>query len=468
MTDDVNYMTLNEIGRSLDGGLTAVDLVEQSLRQIAKRNPEVNAVVALREDAALVDAKNADSLPRGERGPLHGVPILVKDLNEMLDMPTTYGSRAFAGEKAPFEAVVVTRLKAAGAIVIGKTNTPEFGLRPTTDNAIFGSTRNPFSLDHTSGGSSGGAAAALATGMVPIALGGDGGGSCRIPASCCGVVGMRPSRGLVPWAPVAYEYWGALATNGPMARTVADARTMLDVMAGPVVGEPYGVSVAPRTASAGGRPLRIAVAVTPPHGTVDDEVLGVARNAQATLTALGHEVEEIELDYTGLRTPWEVVVEASVAMTAEHMVGDAGLSLLEANTLALALRGRQRSAADYAHAMHEMRNRSALIMQTTEQYDAVLTPTLTQTALPLDVNLDTETHEERWTRYLDWLAFTYPINCTGQPAISIPGGASEQGLPIGIQFIGRMGDDAGVLAIAQAFEDAQPWHHSFAHLGGNR
>lgn len=468
MPDDVNYMTLTDMSRALDDGLTAVELVEQSLTQIERRNGDVNAVIALRADAALLEAKNADSLPHAERGPLHGVPLLVKDLNEMLDLPTTYGSRAFAGEEAAFEAVVVTRLRAAGAIVVGKTNTPEFGLRPTTDNAIFGSTRNPFSLGHTSGGSSGGAAAALATGMVPIALGGDGGGSCRIPASCCGVVGMRPSRGLVPWAPIAYEYWGALATNGPMARTVADARTMLDIMAGPVVGEPYGVSIAPRSAWAGDRPLRIAVAVTPPHGTVDPEVLAVVRNAQATLSALGHEVEEIDLDLTGLKTPWEVVVEASVAMTAEHMVGDARLAQLESNTLALALRGRQRSAADYAFAMHDMRNRSALIMQATEQYDAVLTPTLAQPALPLDVQLDSETHEERWTRYLDWLAFTYPINCTGQPAISIPGGLSQQGLPIGIQFIGRMGDDAGVLSVAEAFEHAQPWQDSFAQLGGNK
>lgn len=468
MPDDANYTTLTDMSRALDNGVTAVDLVERSLQQIARRNDEVNAVIALRGDAALVEAKNADSLPRTERGPLHGVPILVKDLNEMTDLPTTYGSRAFAGETADFEALVVTRLRAAGAIVVGKTNTPEFGLRPTTDNAIFGSTRNPYSLEHTAGGSSGGAAAALATGMVPIALGGDGGGSCRIPASCCGVVGMRPSRGLIPWAPIAYEYWGALATNGPMARTVADARTMLDVMAGPVVGEPYGVSIPIRSASAVDRPLRIAVAVTPPHGTVDDEVVGVVRKAQATLSALGHQMEEIELDLTGLRTPWEVVVEANVAMTAEHAVGDANLSNLESNTLALALRGRQRSAADYAHAIHEMRNRSALIMQGIDQYDVVLTPTLTRPPLPLEVHLDTESHDERWTRYLDWLAFTYPINCTGQPAISIPGGTSRQGLPIGIQFIGRMGDDAGVLAIADAFEAAQPWHHSFAQVGGNQ
>lgn len=465
MPNDVNYMTLDDMSRALDDGLTAVDLVEQSLQQIDQRNTEVNAVIALRAEAALIEAKNADGVPHAERGPLHGVPVLIKDLNEIPDLPTTYGSRAFAGERANFEALVVTRLRAAGAIVVGKTNTPEFGLRPTTDNALFGSTRNPFSPVHTSGGSSGGAAAALATGMVPIALGGDGGGSCRIPASCCGVVGMRPSRGLVPWAPIAYEYWGALATNGPMARTVADARTMLDVMAGPVVGEPYGVSVATRSASSRNRPWRIAVAVTPPHGTVDDSVLDAVGTAQATLSALGHEVEEIELDLTGLRDPWEVVVEASVAMTAAHMVGDAGLSMLESNTLALALRGRQRSAADYAYAMHEMRNRSAQIMQATGQYDAVLTPTLTQPPLPLEARLDTESHEERWSRYLDWLAFTYPINCTGQPAISVPGGASRDGLPIGVQFIGRMGDDAGVLAIAQAFEEAQPWGHSYARLG---
>lgn len=465
---DANYMTLHELSQAIDDGVTAVELVEQSLHQIERQNGDVNAVIALREDAALVEAKNADCLPAHQRGPLHGVPILVKDLNEMLDLPTTYGSRAFAGQYAGFEAVVVTRLRSAGAIIVGKSNTPEFGLRPTTDNAIFGSTRNPFSLGHTAGGSSGGAAAALATGMVPIALGGDGGGSCRIPASCCGVVGMRPSRGLVPWAPVAYEYWGALATNGPMARTVADARTMLDVMAGPVVGEPYGVSAPPQRTSAGDGPLRIAVAVTPPHGKVDDDVLRVVRDAQKSLADLGHEVTELEIDFSGLRTPWEVIVEASVAMTVEHTVGDAGLSRLESNTLALALRGRQRSAAEYAHAMHEMRNRSALIMQATAEFDAVLTPTLAQPPLPLSEQLDDESHEERWEQYLDWLAFTYPINCTGQPAISVPGGTSSNGLPVGVQFIGRMGDDAGVLAVAETFEAARPWHDTYTRLGASK
>jgi amidase/aspartyl-tRNA(Asn)/glutamyl-tRNA(Gln) amidotransferase subunit A len=458
--------TAASLRRSMDAGeVSAVEAVERSLAQIELWNGRVNAVVAQRSQAALREAMQLDEIPLPERGPLHGVPMLIKDLNELREMPTTYGSRALADNIATFEALAVTRLRAAGAVVVGKSSTPEFGLRPTGDSALFGPTRNPFDLSRTSGGSSGGAAAALATGMVPVALGGDGGGSCRIPASCCGVVGMRPSRGRVPWAPIAYEYWGALATNGPMARTVKDAALLLDVIGGPVVGDPYGVATPSRTAADANRPLKIGVAIKPPHGHVDPEVISAVRDAQTVFRRLGHELVEFELDLTGLKEPWQVVVEASVAMTVEHTIGDKGLAKLEANTLALALRGRQASAADYAYAMHRMRSRCAEIMQSTEEFDVILTPTLTEPALAVETDLDTESHEERWDRYLDWLAFTYPTNCTGQPSISLPGGMSSSGLPIGIQLIGRLGDDDGLLSVAESFEGAQPWKHIYSLTG---
>lgn len=452
--------------RALEAGeRSVVHTVEQSLERVDQWNDRVNAVVAMRREAALREAEHADQVAQAERGPLHGVPILIKDLNELMEMPTTYGSKALANNTAIFEAVVVTRLRAAGAIVVGKTSTPEFGLRPTTDSDLFGATRNPFDLSRTSGGSSGGAAAALATGMVPIALGGDGGGSCRVPAACCGVVGMRPSRGMVPWAPIAYEYWGALATNGPMARTVDDARAMLDVIAGPVVGEPYGVSTPTRSAAGVDRPWRIGVCVSPTHGDVDPETVQAVRDAQADFQRLGHEVVDIDLDFSGLKEPWQLVVAASVAMTVEQVIGDTRLAELEANTLALALRGRQASAADYALAMHQMRNRSADVMQSMDEFDVVITPTLSQPALSLEPALDSEDHETRWERYLDWLAFTYPTNCTGQPSISLPGGMSSAGLPIGVQLIGRNGDDHGVLEVARVFEAARPWHTIYAGIG---
>jgi amidase len=465
MAYPVVLQTVGELQAAMGrGDVTSVELVEASLAQIERHNDTLNAVVALRAGAALLEAKQADAVERSELGPLHGVPILIKDLNELTDLPTTFGSRAFAGNMASLEATVVTRLRAAGAIVVGRTNTPEFGLRPTTDNALFGPTRNPFDTQRNAGGSSGGAAAALAAGMVPVALGGDGGGSCRIPASCCGVVGFKPSRGLVPWAPVAQEYWGALATNGPMARSVDDAQRMLQVIAGPVPGEPYGVPT-PQRAAVADRGLRIGWSTTAPHGHVDPEVAATVAATADRLSGLGHHVEQYELDLSGLYDPWLVVVEASAAMTVDHMVGDAGLNRLEANTLALALRGKQRSAADYAWAIHSMRNRSGEIMAAAQDFDILLTPTLTHPAPLIDLDLDRQTHEERWRDYLDWLAFTYPINCTGQPAISIPGGRSSSGLPIGVQLIGRIGDDLGVLHVARQLESAQPWRETYNRYG---
>jgi Asp-tRNA(Asn)/Glu-tRNA(Gln) amidotransferase A subunit family amidase len=461
-----HYSTIGEITDAMrQGKLSCLELVDASLQRIERRNGKVNAVVGTRPEAARYEAEAADLVPQEKRGPLHGIPVLIKDLNELTDLPTTYGSRALSDNVAKFEALVVSRLKAAGAIVVGKTNTPEFGLRPTTENGVYGATRNPFDPHRTAGGSSGGAAAALATGMTPIALGGDGGGSCRIPASCCGIVGMKPSRGRVPWAPIAHEYWAALATNGPMARSVEDTRTMLDAMAGPVTGEPYGVSKPSRSAADGGRPWRIGVCVTPAHGEVDDEVVDAVRATADVLRGLGHDVEDYDFDLGGLYDHWMTVVEANTAMTVEHVIGDGNLAGLEANTLALAMRGRQKSASDYAFAVHAMRNRSAEIMQAADSYDVILTPTLTYPAPPVDEDIDRLTHEERWRRYLDWLAFTYPINCTGQPAISLPGAWSRAGLPIGIQLVGRMGDDHSVLVVGAAIESARPWREKYNLTG---
>ena len=461
MNTDPTYLTVAELTDAYAAGeLSVTDVTEACLRRIDERNPELNAVIALRAGAALKEAAAADEQPADNRGPLHGIPLVIKDLNEGEDLPPTWGSRAAIGSGPSAEAVVVTRLRQAGAILIGSTNTPEFGLRPTTDNSAYGSTSNPFSPAHTAGGSSGGSAAAVATGMAVLGLGGDGGGSCRIPASCSEVVGMKPSRGLLTWAPLMQEAWGALASNGPLTRSVDDARRMLAAMAGPVVGEPYGVSTVSRRTGTQAR-WRIGVCTTPPHGEVDSEVVGAVNAAAEALAGAGHHVEEADLDLSGLRNPWEVVVAASAAMTVDHMIGDTKLAKLESNTLALALRGQRYTAGDYAFAINEMRNRSGVVMAACEPYDAILTPTLTRPPYALEPELDTESHDERWTRYLDWLAFTYPFNCTGQPAISVPGGRSREGLPLGVQLIGRMGDDEVVLSISAALEALMPWRENY-------
>jgi amidase len=442
-----------------DGSVSVREIVQATLERIDAVQPALNAFVALRADAALAEAEAADA--GGPRGPLHGIPVTIKDFNETLDMPTTYGSRALASYQPGFEELVVTRLREAGAIVVGKTNTPEFGLRPTTENPLFGPTNNPWNPAHNSGGSSGGAAAALAAGVAPIALGGDGGGSCRIPASCCGVVGFKPTRGRVPSAPKSFETWAGLATNGPLARTVADAALMLDVIAGPVVGEPYGVPAPDASflsaCERAPQGLRIAFAHEPAHGTLDDEVRAAFLDAVAALEGLGHTVAEVDPGLGGLGGAFMTIIEGNTAAMLAALLPDEDLAKLEPSTLAMAHRGWQATAADYCAAVDLARRESARIMGLWTQYDVLVTPTLTQPAPRHEAMPSAGDYDTRWHDYLDWLAFTYPFNLTGQPAISIPCAWNEAGLPIGLQIVGRTGDDATVLALAAAIEAARPW-----------
>jgi amidase len=466
---DVTYNGINNLRASIDKGeLSPTEILKMTFDRIARVNPVVNAIVALREDAALAEAIALENLDVKKHGPLYGIPFLAKDLNETKDMLTTLGSRAFRENKTDFEAVVISRLRVAGGILIGKTNTPEFGLRPTTENKLFGATKNPWNPAYSPGGSTGGGAAALACGMVPIAQGNDGGGSCRIPASCCAVVGLKPTRGRVPWAPAAFEYWAGLATNGPMARTVKDAALMLDVMSGPVVGEPYNAQPPQTTfhdaCRRAPRRLRLAYWTHPSHGSIDPEVKETFFSALDCFSSMGHELEEDDPGLHGFRDAFVTIIASNTAALARIVPPDL-LDELESSTLLLIKEGLRLSAAEYCMAVNTIRNESARVMTFWDQYDFLLTPTLTQLpprlgAMPTKWDLKTI-----WTEYLDWLAFTYPFNCTGQPAISLPCGWSKaKGLPIGLQIIGRFGNDEGVLSLASQFEEARPWHHSYNSL----
>ena len=255
----------------MSGETSAVEACRAALERLEAENPRIGAVVAWDGERALAEARERDGLPHVWRGPLHGVPFTAKDLNDAVPYPTTYGSRAFADNAPGADSACIARLRRAGAVLIGKTNTPEMGLRPTTENLLFGPTRNPADTARTPGGSSGGAAAALAAGIGALAQGSDGGGSIRIPAACCGVVGHKPTRGLVSGAPATYDSWEGFATNGPMARTVAECALMLEVMAGPEPGDVYlapphdDAFVAACAEDPG--PLRIGVLRDPPIGT---------------------------------------------------------------------------------------------------------------------------------------------------------------------------------------------------------
>ena len=457
--DDLCYTPVVELRRMLiERRLSAEDLTSSLLSRIGEVNGALNAIVALRPEAALAEARAVDRSQATDGLPLAGIPFTVKDLNETSDLPTTLGSRPFDGHRAGFDAEIVTRLRTAGGILLGKTNTPEFGLRATTENLLFGTTRNPWSLGHNPGGSSGGAAAAIAAGISPLAQGSDGGGSIRGPAFCCGVVGLKPTRGRVPGAPSSYEGWAGLATDGPMARTVRDVALMLDVMAGPVTGEPYGLAASTSSfLGACERPpsrLRLAYSMTPASGSLHPEVRKSVLGAITALSDMGHELTEAGPDLGGLYEPFMTIVAAqTAAMTA--LIPAGRLGDLEPTTLELMFRGQGLTAADYCSAINLARNRSARIMEFWEDYDLLVTPTAIHLAFPNGWSSDDL--DERWQAILDFDAFMYPFNVTGQPAISVPCGWSKEGLPIGLQIVGRFGGEAAVLSLAAAFEEARPW-----------
>lgn len=442
------------------GSVSAQELVQQALDRIATCDTDTNAVVALRGEAALAEAKAADALAPTQRRALHGVPVLIKDLTETTDLPTTYGSRALRDNVATEEALVVTRLRDAGAIIVGKTNTPETGLRPTTENLLFGTTRNPWNPDFSPGGSSGGAAAALAMGMVPIAQATDAAGSGRIPASCCGVVGFKPTRGLIPLAPASYELMAGMGTISPMARSVEDTATLLDAMSGAIPGDPYGIGRVGSYREAASREpkaCRIGVCVTPGHGALSDEVHSIVTYATGAFADLGNTVVDADINFGGLFDPVFTICAATAAAIVDSAVPDERKGLLEGSTIALARRGWLKTAADYVAAVSTIRAQSARLLTEMASYDYVVTPTLTQPPPRIDAFPSGEDLDTRWRDYLDWMAFVYPLNCTGQPGVSVPAGLTASGLPVGLQIIGRPGDDGGVLALAATYAHARPW-----------
>jgi amidase len=425
------------IGR---GDYRSVELTRHYLDRIERLNPDLNHYVLVTAELALEMAS-----ARGG-GPLRGVPVSIKDLVSLAGYPTTFGSRALAGLELPYDSYVVARLKEAGCPILGKTNTSEFGTRPVTEHGLFGAARNPWNREHTTGGSSGGAAGAVAAGLCAFAQGSDGGGSVRIPASCCGVVGLKPTRGVISPGPVFGEGWAGLSTDGVLARTVADAATALEAVAGHLPGDPYW---ADPDAEARPSPLRVAFTTEAAAG-VDREVASATAAAAEAIAGLGHRVERGGPDTEPFRERMLLVVAAGMA----SLPLPPGADLDPLNTLSVAA-GQQLSAADYVRAVAAIREQSRRVVAFWDDHDVLVTPTLTKPAPrigTLGAGLETA-HEE----YLDWLSFTYPYNCTGQPAISLPLGMSSGGLPIGIQLVGPPRGERTILGLAAQLEAALPW-----------
>ncbi|MBE3602607.1 amidase [bacterium] len=433
------------------------EVAEFFLARIERLNPRLGAFMTVAADRALADADRLERVAAQERSamPLFGVVYSLKDLTWTKGIRTTLGSKNFENFVPRADNEYAARIAAAGGILLGKTTTPEFGGRPTTEGGLCPPARNPWNTEFTAGGSSGGAAAAVAAGLGPVAEGSDGGGSIRLPASCCGLVGIKPSRGRVSNAPVMGEGWGGFATNGPLARSVRDAALLLDVMAGPAVGDPYWAPPPECSfvAAADRRPkgLRLAAIDRSSIAAVDAEVQAAFESGCETMRAMGHAIEPIDLD------------PAAKLLDVARKLICAGISAVPLRDPAAVdpvvrsfwERGRAMSAADYIATLSKMHNLSREIVAALTPFDALVTPTLTRPPLKLGAMF---ADPERYSDDLfGWIPFTFPFNATGQPAISLPVGFSRAGLPIGFQIVGRPADETGLIALAAAFEEARPW-----------
>jgi amidase len=434
--------------------VSSVELVELYLDRIDRFDRDVNSFWLLTPELAAKQAASAERELTGDnglRGPLHGVPVSVKDLHSLAGYPTTLGSRAFAHNVLDVDYFPIARLKAAGCPILGKTTTSEFGVRSSTERGFHGTTRNPWNLEHNAGGSSGGAAAAVAAGLCSLSQGSDGGGSTRVPASCCGVVGLRPSRGRISNGPVIADIWAGLITHCAIARTVADAAAGLDAMAGHLPGDPfwsepdrsYLESLAPA------KTFRVSF-TSSAAAEVEPEVVDCIRSVAATLGELGHEVEEGGPETSGFKAPLLVVIMAN---TAALPFADA--SLLEPFNQYIVQASRGLSAVDYVQAVSSIRAQSRTVIGFWDRVDVLVTPTLTRPA-PLNGELGADP-ATAFDQYSDWLSFAYPYGCTGQPSITLPLGESSKGLPIGVQLVGPPRGDAIILNLAAQLEEALPW-----------
>jgi amidase len=452
-------LTAVEMSRRLRSrDLSARDLLEAHLRQIERVNPKVNAIVTMVADQARAQAKLADeAAARGKfLGPLHGLPIAHKDLVDTRGIRTTYGSPIFKDHVPAQDALLITRIRRAGAVTLGKTNTPEFGAGSQTFNPVFGATRNPYDLSKTCGGSSGGAAVALACGMLPIADGSDMGGSLRNPAAFCSVVGFRTSPGRVPRVP-STSSWNTLSVLGPMARTVADATLLLSAIAGPDPRSPLSIhDPGARFAQPLGRDFKgVRVAWLPNFAGLpfDRRVRAVFNSRRKAFASLGCIVEEPELDFSDADQAFKVFralefYHQHAPKLAKHR------PLLKPTVIQEIERGARITAAEIADAEARRSRLFARVGRFMEKYEFFVLP-VTQVP-PFDVNQQyvTEIDGTKMANYTDWMRSCYYVSVIGHPAISVPGGLTPEGLPVGIQIVGRHQDDWGVLQMAAAYEQA--------------
>ena len=450
------------------GELSPVELVDAFLDRIDQINPKVNAYCLVLHEKAHAAAKEAEAaVKRGDRlGPLHSIPIAIKDLTPTAGIRTTFGSKAFEHFVPDYDAPFVERVKAAGAIILGKTNTPEFGWKGTTDNPLFGATRNPWALDRMAGGSSGGSAAAVAAGLAPLAEGSDGGGSIRIPSSACGVFGLKPTFGLVPVDLMlnCFTHSTPFITHGPIARTVADAALLLSVVAGPEERDPFSLPGPGEdfTQALKGDIGGLRIAYSPDLGffEIDPRVRCATDNAVKVFADLGCAVEVVDPHFEkpevlegAFQTMWTV----SFASNFQDLFLSLG-ELMTPEVAAMIKLGQQVSGVEYKQTELIRSMVWEKIQAIFKRHDLLLTPTLAVPPFSIDILGPTEVNGEPINQFLGWI-LTYPFNLTGHPAASIPCGFTDEGLPLGLQIVGKRFADGMVLRASAAFERTSPWAH---------
>ena len=477
------------------GQLTAAELCAAAIARAEAVNPRLNAVVHPLYEPARQRA--AAGLPAGSFG---GVPFLLKDFGaQYAGAPHTSGSRALRHFVPTEDAELVRRWQAAGLNILGKTNTPEFALMGVTEPALFGPARNPWHLGHTPGGSSGGAAAAVAAGIVPVAGAGDGGGSIRIPAACCGLFGLKPSRGRVPTGPEQGEKWQGAAVEHVLSRSVRDSAAMLDATQGPDVGAPYSLPapVRPYLEEVGRPPgrLRIAFSLGHPLGSaLHPECATAVREAAKLLESLGHDVEEVPLPFNGRAVAATFLMlyfgetGASIAALAKVLGRPARPADVEPTTWLLGLLGRTYSAADFAAARHTWNDSARRMGRFHQTHDLLLTPTLATPPVRVGELQPTRTEqtllklvntfglgglirrsgmvEKLAEQSLEKTPYTQVANLTGQPAMSVPLHWTAAGLPCGVQFIAPFGGEDTLFRLAGQLEQARPWFEKRPALVG--
>jgi amidase len=434
--------------------VSARELVQAHLDRIAAVDPQLNAIVTLDPEAGLAAADAADRALAGgeEPGPLHGLPVAIKDVEDVAGMRTTYGSTLYADHVPDADAEIVTRLRRAGAIVIGKTNTPEFGAGSQTFNAVFGATRNPYDLTRTPGGSSGGAAAAVAAHLLPFADGSDLGGSIRNPSSFCSVVGLRPTPGRVP-DPLAPP-WDPQPVLGPIARNAADAALFLQAVAGPHPGAPLSLPEPPEHFAQPLAPppagLRIAWSRNLGDLPIEPEVTAALETMRAALEALGCRVEEVEPELPGADEAFEVMRGVGYAGGFGELLETGALkaTIVENTRYGLALTGAQlaRATALQAEVFHAMR---ALLTR----YDALALPAVQVVPFDVEIEWPREVAGVAMGSYIEWMRACSRITVTAHPAISVPGAFTPDGLPVGLQIVAARGGELDLLGLAAALED---------------